>query len=1085
MSHSILTRRHRWLLGVAALAALSVGLVGWSRARAQDTFRQSYTNPADGKAIQLNADDISTWAEGTRRVFVLKGRVWLEHGALNVRMPQAVVWIDEQSKKTKGYYEVAFYGEEATINEGGRERSAATAELQFATRGVIRVKSYLSRTQEKILRDDPLFVRAKDRMAAALASSSAPRNPLEAAAEESEPKVFPAPPVVPVQKVTPPAPPPLPAPETPKGPFPPAQDQALPPPVVPPPAQTPSAGLVPPLFGGASEGTPKRLIIRPRSSLDLQAGTPYPQANGETAVVVTSGVILTVVDPSNNKVLVDIEADRLVFWAKGNPGEMFNNLRSSQGQTSKSLEFYLSGNVEIRNQQKKETETLRADEVYYDVGRNVAIALRADLEIKEPRLPYPIHFKAQEIQQLNPKLFQAKQSEVYATILPSDPGLKIQVREATLEEEDIIRKTIFGTQFVDEKTGEPLAYKQRTFTGRGNVLRLENVPIMYFPYLRGDVQDPLGPLDNVSFNYNRIFGFQLFTTWDLYELIGVKPLPGRQWRLFADGMTERGPALGTEFRIDGREILGIPGKYETYLKAYGIYDTGVDILGGDRGQVAYVTPTTTVPIVHPDFRGWFLGRFNGQEMPLGFSVQAQASVQSDRNFLQQYFQPQWDSNINQETFLYVKQQDSIWAWSALTEPYIRRWITETEWLPKVDGYVLGLSLFDLFTYNVHGSMGYAQLHPTEEPSFAYLNTDQRVNTGRFDLWNEISLPMNAGPFKVVPYLVGDAAYYTEALNGDDRGRLYGGGGVRGSMPLSRLYPEAHSELFNVNGIFHKVVFSANYFNAFSDTSLNLLPQLDRLNDDASDQALRDMRPRLPTFYPQDAVFLANSPLFNPQRYALRRLVDNRADTLDSIEVVQLGVRQRWQTKRGFPGREHIIDWMTLDLRASIFPRADRDNFGQNLGILEYDWVWNIGDRTALVSDGWFEPTIDNGPTVFNFGAVLNRTDRTSFYLGYRHIDPLEVRAVIGSLNYALSAKYALTFSASYDFGNDIQSNAVTITRMGTDLQVSVGLSYNSILNTVGVQFAIVPTLVPMARQGGPLANPALASGSGGASGARR
>ena len=52
------------------------------------------------------------------------------------------------------------------------------------------------------------------------------------------------------------------------------------------------------------------------------------------------------------------------------------------------------------------------------------------------------------------------------------------------------------------------------------------------------------------------------------------------------------------------------------------------------------------------------------------------------------------------------------------------------------------------------------------------------------------------------------------------------------MPLSRIYPDVHSELFNLNGINHKIVMSANYYIAHSDVPFSQLPQLDRLNDDA-------------------------------------------------------------------------------------------------------------------------------------------------------------------------------------------------------------------------------------------------------------
>ena len=66
------------------------------------------------------------------------------------------------------------------------------------------------------------------------------------------------------------------------------------------------------------------------------------------------------------------------------------------------------------------------------------------------------------------------------------------------------------------------------------------------------------------------------------------------------------------------------------------------------------------------------------------------------------------------------------------------------------------------------------------------------------------MPFYLGAFKVAPYLVGDVAYYSQDVNGDSVGRVYGGGGIRWSLPFSRLFPDIQSDLFNLNGIYHKV-----------------------------------------------------------------------------------------------------------------------------------------------------------------------------------------------------------------------------------------------------------------------------------------
>src|SRR5262249_7268602 len=157
-----------------------------------------------------------------------------------------------------------------------------------------------------------------------------------------------------------------------------------------------------------------------------------------------------------------------------------------------------------------------------------------------------VHFQGVEILQLNAKLFEVGRSDVNASKLPYDPGLSVGVSHATLEEKDVLKRTIFGVQFIDRNTGLPEHEVERLFRGRNVVVRVENIPIFYLPYVQGDANDPLGPLQNVSFNYNKIFGFQTFTTWNLYNLIGIDPIPNTRWRLNADYMTERGPALGTD-----------------------------------------------------------------------------------------------------------------------------------------------------------------------------------------------------------------------------------------------------------------------------------------------------------------------------------------------------------------------------------------------------------------------------------------------------------------------------------------------------------------------------------------------------------
>jgi hypothetical protein len=97
------------------------------------------------------------------------------------------------------------------------------------------------------------------------------------------------------------------------------------------------------------------------------------------------------------------------------------------------------------------------------------------------------------------------------------------------------------------------------------------------------------------------------------------------------------------------------------------------------------------------------------------------------------------------------------------------------------------------------------------------------------------------------------------------------------------------------------------------------------------------------------------------------------------------------------------------------------------------------------------------------GLYLNRPDRTNFFLGYREIDILESRAVTGSVTYVFSPKYAVTGSTVYDFGtSQALSNSLSLTRLGTDVQISLGVTYNALQSSFGVTFQIIPNIIPNA-----------------------
>lgn len=1082
---------------VLALAALNGG-----PACGQEILRVAHQVPGDAKPIVLYADEIATWLDGSQRCIVLKGHVLVEHGIVHTRTQQAVGWVDLDRYKRTGVMQLELYAEgDVSLEKGPQKQNGAQALLTLGTRGEIKLRCHKGKVDQQARAEEPVVKRA------VAARSTPPANNANAVQRTSyqTPFVPPTQPTPPAQPATPPAgsnpfesfgnpppatPPSMNLPEPPQAAAPAVPPQG-PPPVVPAPgapvpgtpapgAPAPGAATPPPDLPRVPrpflESPIRQYNVQPRTANSFDIRTE-PLANGETAIIVAGGVILTV-NTNDGGGLLDIEADRLVIWTKENPQELLGNMRRPEGSRSRQLEFYLSGNVEVREKTKDGNRTLRATEVYYDVGRNVAVASQADLEYRQQGFKDPIHLKAEELQQLGKTKFKAVKAEVFSSRLPSDPGLKIYLSEATLEEIQVPRRAFFGLiPLTDPVTGLPRTEEERLVRGRNTFFEVEDVPIFYWPWFQADAEDPLGPLQSFSFGQDQIFGTQIMTSWNVYDLIGIDPLPGTRWSLLADYLSDRGPALGTNFLYSNSTgVFGLPARTNGMVKAYGIYDQGIDNLGGNRGKEDD----------HPLWRGRLTWRQDVSDLPYGFKIQSQLGAFSDKNFYEQYWKQEFDTDINQDTFFYVKQQQANWAWTGLTMDRIRDWVTTTESLPRFDGYLIGQSFFDIFTYNAHASAGYLKLDVTNQPPYPppIWPNEVDVSTGRFDIFQELSAPFSLGPVRFVPYGLIDLTSYTRDVNGDTVGRVYGGGGIRASIPFSRLYPEVQSDLFNLNGLNHKIVMGANWMNVVSNLSFLELPQLDRLNDDATDQALRDVLPVEPSLNPQFGTSLATSPLYNPQVYAIRRGITNRTDTLDDLQVFQLDLRQRLQTKRGFPGMQHIVDFMALDVSVSLFPDKTRDNFGEAWSFLEYDYLWNIGDRTAFTSSGWFDP-FDPGPKVFTLGAHYNRTDRTGFFMGFRYIDPVESRALTGSVTYVFSPKYAGTAGCTYDFGTkQNQSTELSLTRIGSDFQVTFGVTYNAMQQNFGVKLEIVPNLIAQSGRYSGMKGIGLNQGFGGSASGR-
>lgn len=782
---------------------------------------------------------------------------------------------------------------------------------------------------------------------------------------------------------------------------------------------------------------------------------------------------------------VQFAADTVVMWVHGAKTDFSLNqplrVQGDKPDEKKEpdpptrVEMYLAGDVVIRSLGEGSARgpaefTLRADEIFYDVQDSRAVAVRADMEIRFAGGGLdPIHLRGQEVWQLGKHEYRSFDALTYSSKRPADPALYIDTREASITEQTTVRRNIFGRPYRNLRTGEPDVSTERVLTATDNVVRFGGLPLLFFPRYKADIDDPGGPLAGIGFRSDRVYGqFQMYTSWDMYKLLGVRGPDGNRWLLHLDYLSLRGPGVGTQWNY--RDLFGSAYRNAGEVSLYGLYDDKrSDLLGGVRG------PEPTPPI----YRGRFLWTHNQDIFEEGVNFTrffGRFAYQSDKNFYEQFQKIRFDSDPNLETFAYLYGASGNFAWSGLGQVNVNRpWMTETQWLPRADAALIGQSFLDTLVYTARASAGYARFAPaTQEPLSELPQEANQVNTLRADLYQRLSLPFDLGPVRLAPYGVADLAAYSQTMTGDGRGRLYGGGGLEAAIPFSKLYADVRSDMLNLRGINHKVELTANYFIAGTDTDPTTLPLLDRLNDDTSDLSYRDWRRYgVLNTGPGGKLFgntaagqaLATSPLFDPVQYANRRLIQNRAEVLGDMQVLRTELRQRWQTKRGPEGNDHTVDYLALDVGASFFPNAARDNFGESVGLIDYNFYWNAGDRTAISSSGWFDPHA-LGTRYFNVGVYFNRPDGSNLYIGYRHTDPIGSRVFLAVLGYQFSRKYSISLANAFDFSNNFaQSTSVAINRTGTDVTMSLGLSYNAFQNNLGVQFLILPNAALYNRQG--------------------
>ncbi len=803
-----------------------------------------------------------------------------------------------------------------------------------------------------------------------------------------------------------------------------------------------------PQFAVPSSGPRRRLTINPRyiaqePTVSLSRNDAVTPA--ENIITVTNGVNIVVENVPlqvNGQLMltrIDLTADRAVIWTDAAAS---SNQFAFDLNENTPCQVYLEGNIVAR----MGSNEARAAQAFYDINNRRGQLVNAEVRTYLPQVDGLLRLKADSIRQLSESNFHARNAFVTTSAF-GRPGYRVEAQDIFVEER-------FDPQGgVDPRTGMPVNATPQ-ITALNTRFYVEEVPIFGLPYVSAPAENLQVPFERLNFGYSNIFGATVHSLFNVETLFGVDLPTGAEMAVQLDYMSLRGPGVGlnTDWNVEG-DLFGLPAHHRGTSRLYYINDSGDDNLGLGRRDLAA-----------PNNRGRAMLR-NRTDLSPDIWINAEFDYISDRNFREQFDESGWDRDKDSETLLNLNSQFGNGQFSALVKGRLNDFSDQTEWLPKFDLFNLGEPLFgDALTWSSHSSVGYGRIRTADAPSdptdpfepLPYLqNASGLVGMTR----HELNAPFMLGAMNVSPYVMGEAAAWGEDYNGDSLGRLYGSAGIRGSLQFFKALPDYRDPVFGLNGLAHKSQIDFDYYYAQATKSLNEVPQYNEFDEDAQDR----FRER---YIPIEFGGVL-PPQFDPRFYAVRSgagrgVADPYFELIDDQHVLRLGWRNRLQTKVGPPDRPRIKDWMIFDLEATIFPNADRDNFGETFGLINGRYIWNVGERTSLLASGLFD-VFDGGQRIWNAGVLTQRSARGSLYVGFRQVEvgPIDSQLITGSYSYRMSQKWVSTLGAAYDIaeGRD-RGESLTITRIGESFLLHLGVGFDVSRNNLGVGISLEPRLGP-------------------------
>jgi lipopolysaccharide assembly outer membrane protein LptD (OstA) len=775
----------------------------------------------------------------------------------------------------------------------------------------------------------------------------------------------------------------------------------------------------PPTTGPATQPTTRPGRVQEPVGFSADKTESVQTSDDTVALVVTGNVKLF--QRRGQAEYLEMQADRAVLFTPLHSLKEIDKDKKYQRVEEAIVAAYLEGDVRIvHTPGKKGTSDQRmtANRVYYDFETDRAILTDAVIHTVEPMRGMPIVTRATTIRQLSMGEYRAEKVRLTQSSFFT-PSYDIGMKQAYIRQID---------------TGDPRYGTLTNFTGRGMTFDVFGKPIFYWPVIGGSFTERGGALRNIEFSGGSKFGAGIKTDWGLFELAGRLPPQDVDAQLSLDYFNERGPAAGLDGKYAGgyiTEQTKQPWAFEGTWKSYFVNDHGVDDLGRRRIDV---TPDQ-------EFRyrvSWEHQHF----FPDNWQVQLTGAVISDATFVEEWFRNEWEKNRPQDTAIYIKHQDQSEAFTLLYSVQPNDFVTasnlvqeqsEVERVPEVGYHRIGDAIGDegltFFSDNtggglrfqnsssplitlpgVRGGQGFRAIDSPGLPSFGRTGKPTRV-TYRGDFREELDYPFSAGQFRIVPYVFGRYTWYSQSPDAGESSndRLMAGAGVRITTAFWKVDDTAKSDLWDIHRLRHVIEPEVNLFTSAQTLGRDHLLQYDEDVDEVND-----------------------------------------------ITAVQLALHQRWQTKRGGPGRWRSVDLFSLNVEANFFMNKPPDEELSPLAFrglyfisepeasvprnsINSDFTWRVSDTTAILADAQYNMDKSTLSTA-SIGLAASRDVRVQYFVGVRYIDssefaplaaggafiPKDLHSVVltGAMNYELSPKYTVAFKQSFDFGTNqkVESN---------------------------------------------------------------